>query len=197
MNVNEVIANRASEILGGKIGQKKPVHPNDHVNMGQSSNDVIPTAIHVSAKIAIVKKLMPALDKLSEKLAVKVDEFESIIKIGRTHLQDATPITLGQEFSGYHAQLKKCKKKITYFKNHIKSEKILPKKNWFKDFEKTWFPEERNALKELKNFVEKKITNYSEGRNFPNIDGTSKLSPFIKFGQIHVITIWNECIRGY
>ena len=91
--------------------------------------------------------------------------------------------------------IKKCKKKITYFKNHIKSEKILPKKNWFKDFEKTWFPEERNALKELKNFVEKKITNYSEGRNFPNIDGTSKLSPFIKFGQIHVITIWNECIK--
>ena len=76
MNVNEVIANRASEILGGKIGQKKPVHPNDHVNMGQSSNDVIPTAIHVSAKIAIVNKLMPALDKLSEKLAVKVDEFD-------------------------------------------------------------------------------------------------------------------------
>ena len=107
MNVNEVIANRASEILGGKIGQKKPVHPNDHVNMGQSSNDVIPTAIHVSAKIAIVNKLMPALDKLSEKLAVKVDEFESIIKIGRTHLQDATPITLGQEFSGYRASIDK------------------------------------------------------------------------------------------
>tara|TARA_Y100000748_G_C15453984_1_gene472107 strand:- start:15 stop:1379 length:1365 start_codon:yes stop_codon:yes gene_type:complete len=101
MNVNEVIANRASEILGGKIGEKKPVHPNDHVNMGQSSNDVIPTAINISAKTAIIKKLVPALENISNELSKKVDEFNSIVKIGRTHLQDATPITLGQEFSGY------------------------------------------------------------------------------------------------
>ncbi len=91
--------------------------------------------------------------------------------------------------------IKKCKKKITYFSNCIKSEKILPAKKWFKDFEKIWSPEEQNALKELQNFIKEKISNYSEGRNFPNIAGTSKLSPFIKFGQIHVATIWNECIK--
>ena len=91
--------------------------------------------------------------------------------------------------------IKKCKKKITYFTNCIKPEKILPKKDWFKDFEKIWSPEEQNALKELQNFIQEKITNYSEARNFPSIAGTSKLSPFIKFGQIHVATIWNECIK--
>ena len=112
MNVNEVIANRASEILGGVIGQKKPVHPNDHVNMGQSSNDVIPTAIHLSAKIAIVNKLMPSLQNLSDQLANKVDEFNGIIKIGRTHLQDATPITLGQEFSGYQKSIEKGMRRL-------------------------------------------------------------------------------------
>ena len=89
----------------------------------------------------------------------------------------------------------KCKKKINYFKNCIEPEQILPKKTWFKNFEKIWFPEEQIALKELKNFIEDKIANYSEGRNFPNIDGTSKLSPFIKFGQLHVETIWNECLK--
>ena len=112
MNVNEVIANRASEILGGVIGEKKPVHPNDHVNMGQSSNDVIPTAIHLSAKIAIVNKLMPSLQNLSDQLANKVDEFNGIIKIGRTHLQDATPITLGQEFSGYQKSIEKGMRRL-------------------------------------------------------------------------------------
>ncbi len=112
MNVNEVIANRASEILGGVIGEKKPVHPNDHVNMGQSSNDVIPTAIHLSAKITIVNKLMPSLQNLSDQLANKVDEFKGIIKIGRTHLQDATPITLGQEFSGYQKSIEKGMRRL-------------------------------------------------------------------------------------
>ena len=89
--------------------------------------------------------------------------------------------------------IKKCKKKIDYFKNCIEPEKILPKKNWFKNFEGIWFPDEEIALKELKKFVKEKIANYSEGRNFPNKVGTSKLSPFIKFGQLHVETVWNEC----
>ena len=91
--------------------------------------------------------------------------------------------------------IKKCEKKINYFKNCIDSEKILPKKNWFKNFEKIWFPEEQKALKELQNFIKDRIANYSEGRNFPNTFGTSKLSPFIKFGQIHVKTIWHECLK--
>ena len=92
-------------------------------------------------------------------------------------------------------KIKKCKKKIDYFKIIVEPEKILPKKNWFKNFEKIWFPEEQNALKELQNFTKERIANYSEGRNFPNIIGTSKLSPFIKFGQLHVETIWNECVK--
>ena len=112
MNVNEVIANRANQILGGKIGDKAPVHPNDHVNMGQSSNDIIPSAIHISGKIAITKKLIPALQELSSELNEKIQEFERIIKIGITHLQDATPITLGQEFSGYRASVEKGLKRI-------------------------------------------------------------------------------------
>ncbi len=91
--------------------------------------------------------------------------------------------------------IKKCKKKINYFKVYIEPEKILPKKKWFKNFEKIWFPDEQSALKELQNFIKDRITNYSEGRNFPNIVGTSKLSPFIKFGQLHVETIWNECLK--
>ena len=92
--------------------------------------------------------------------------------------------------------IKKCKKKISYFKNCIEPEKILPKKNWFKNFESIWSPDEESALKELRNFIKNRISNYSEGRNFPNIVGTSKLSPFIKFGQIHVETIWNECKKN-
>ena len=101
MNANEVIANRACEILKGKKGDKSLVHPNDHVNFGQSSNDVIPTAIHISTTIELLKKLIPELKLLKKSLAKKTKEFNKIIKIGRTHLQDATPITLGQEFSGY------------------------------------------------------------------------------------------------
>lgn len=104
MNANEVISNRAIQILGGIIGSKKPVHPNDHVNMGQSSNDVIPTAIHVAALECIERSLIPALRKLHKALSAKAKEFDSIVKIGRTHLQDATPIRLGQEFGGYARQ---------------------------------------------------------------------------------------------
>ena len=91
--------------------------------------------------------------------------------------------------------IKKCKNKTNYFKKIINAEKILPKKNWFKNFEKIWSPDEEYALKELQNFIKERITNYSEGRNFPNIEGTSRLSPFIKFGQLHVETIWNECVK--
>lgn len=105
MNVNEVISNRAIEILGGEMGSKKPVHPNDHVNMGQSSNDSFPTAMHIAAAIEINTKLIPALEHLHKSLAQKSKEFADIVKIGRTHLQDATPMTLGQEFSGYAAQI--------------------------------------------------------------------------------------------
>ena len=106
MNVNEVLSNRAIEILGGVIGSKKPVHPNDHVNAGQSSNDVIPTAIHVSACIAIEEQLEPGLRRLADALDRKAREFDPIVKIGRTHLQDAVPIRLGQEFSGYAQQIR-------------------------------------------------------------------------------------------
>src|SRR5262249_50473271 len=104
MNANEVIASRANEIATGKRGGKEPVHPNDHVNMQQSSNDVIPTAIHVSAAVALKTELLPSLEHLAETLGRKAAEFDSIVKIGRTHLQDATPIRLGQEISGYAAQ---------------------------------------------------------------------------------------------
>jgi fumarate hydratase class II len=104
MNANEVIANRASELMGGKRGDKR-VHPNDHVNMGQSSNDVIPTAIHIAALDGLGHGLIPALETLRAALAEKATAFDDVLKIGRTHLQDATPIRLGQEFSGYAAQL--------------------------------------------------------------------------------------------
>jgi fumarate hydratase class II len=104
MNTNEVISNRAIQLMGGTLGSKKPVHPNDHVNMGQSSNDVIPTAIHIAAVESIEKALIPGLKKLQRALASKAKEFDHVIKIGRTHLQDATPIRLGQEFGGYARQ---------------------------------------------------------------------------------------------
>ncbi|MES2984750.1 MAG: class II fumarate hydratase [Pseudomonadota bacterium] len=105
MNANEVISNRAIEMLGGVMGSKKPVHPNDHVNMGQSSNDSFPTAMHIAAVEQIHHALIPALTHLHGALAAKTKEFEKIVKIGRTHLQDATPLTLGQEFSGYTTQI--------------------------------------------------------------------------------------------
>jgi fumarate hydratase, class II len=108
MNANEVIANRAIELLGGKLGSRTPVHPNDHVNLGQSSNDVIPTSIQVSAAVAIHEDLIPALRILETSLRVKADEFWPVIKTGRTHLQDATPIRLGQEFLGYAGQVERA-----------------------------------------------------------------------------------------
>ncbi len=105
MNANEVISNRAIEMLGGVMGSKSPVHPNDHVNMSQSSNDTYPTAMHIAAAEQVAKELMPALEHLHAALKVKVEAFAHIIKIGRTHTQDATPLTLGQEFSGYSQQV--------------------------------------------------------------------------------------------
>jgi fumarate hydratase, class II len=107
MNANEVVSNRAIQILGGELGSKEPVHPNDHVNMGQSSNDVVPTAIHLSALISIKEDLLPALEKLQGALEDKSREFDEVVKTGRTHLQDATPIRLGQEFKGYAGQVQR------------------------------------------------------------------------------------------
>ena len=108
MNVNEVIANRAIQMMKGKMGTKKPIHPNDHVNKSQSTNDVFPTAMHIAIAVKAKEKLLPSLKLLEKELAKKSNEFKTLVKVGRTHLQDATPITLGQEFSGYHTQLKKC-----------------------------------------------------------------------------------------
>ena len=119
MNVNEVIANRAIEILKGKKGTKKPVHPNDHVNKSQSTNDVFPTAMHISIAIETLNKLLPSLKLLERLLQKKSREFNKIVKIGRTHLQDATPLSLGQEFSGYKEQIKKSIDRIKYCLNDI------------------------------------------------------------------------------
>ncbi len=105
MNANEVIAGRANEMLTGKRGGKEPVHPNDHVNKSQSSNDSFPTAMHVAAARAVDARLLPALKRMHGRLAEQAKRWDSIVKIGRTHLQDATPLTLGQEFSGYAAQI--------------------------------------------------------------------------------------------
>ena len=116
MNVNEVIANRAIEILGGKKGTKKPIHPNDHVNKSQSTNDVFPTAMHIAIALEARHKLLPSLELLNKELKKKVSKFKNIIKVGRTHLQDATPLSLGQEFSGYQSQLQDC---ITRIKNAL------------------------------------------------------------------------------
>ena len=105
MNVNEVLSNRAIQILGGEVGSKAPVHPNDHCNMGQSSNDSFPTAMHIASAKMIVETTVPGLQKLAAALRLKSDEFKDIVKIGRTHCQDATPLTLGQEFGGYSQQV--------------------------------------------------------------------------------------------
>ena len=120
MNVNEVIANRAIELLGGKIGTKQPVHPNDHVNMAQSTNDTIPVSMHISSLIAIEEKLLPTLENLNQTLNKKSKDFDKIIKIGRTHLQDATPLTLGQEFSGYAAQVEQAREAIKGSLDHLR-----------------------------------------------------------------------------
>lgn len=119
MNVNEVISNRAIELAGGELGSKHPIHPNDHVNMSQSSNDTFPTAMHIAAALALNNTLLPALEALRNGLAVKVQEFDKIVKIGRTHLMDAVPLTLGQEFSGYVAQLDQNRERIEYTLPHL------------------------------------------------------------------------------
>ena len=119
MNVNEVLANRASELMGGERGEGRLVHPNDDVNRSQSSNDVFPTAMHVSAVQALTQKLLPGIEKLRATLARKATDFDSIVKIGRTHLQDATPLTLGQEFSGYVAQLEHGAKHVRAALPHL------------------------------------------------------------------------------
>ena len=119
MNVNEVISNRAIKLLGGKLGSKKPVHPNDHVNKSQSTNDVFPTAMHIAIAIETRNKLLPSLNLLNKELKIKVKKFKNIIKVGRTHLQDATPLTLGQEFSGYQSQLEDCINRIKTSLNEI------------------------------------------------------------------------------
>ena len=119
MNVNEVIANRAIEFLAGKKGTKKPVHPNDHVNKSQSTNDVFPSAMHIAIALETKKKLLPSLELLNKELKKKVSQFKSIIKVGRTHLQDATPLSLGQEFSGYQSQLSDCILRIKNALNEI------------------------------------------------------------------------------
>ena len=121
MNVNEVIAGRANELLTGKRGGKAPVHPNDDVNMSQSSNDSFPTALHVAAALAATRRLLPALDRLADALLAKAKAWDDIVKIGRTHLQDATPLTLGQEFSGYYAQLKLARTRTEPFVIHALS----------------------------------------------------------------------------
>ncbi len=121
MNVNEVIANRAIEILGGKKGTKKPVHPNDHVNKSQSTNDVFPTAMHIAIAIETKNKLLPSLELLNKELKKKVSQFKDIVKVGRTHLQDATPLSLGQEFSGYQSQIEDCIFRIKNALNEIYS----------------------------------------------------------------------------
>jgi fumarate hydratase class II len=105
MNVNEVIANRAIELAGGELGSKTPIHPNDHVNMSQSSNDVFPAAMHIAAATAFVQQLIPQVQKLRNGLQEKAEAWADIVKIGRTHMQDAVPLTLGQEFSGYVGML--------------------------------------------------------------------------------------------
>jgi len=119
MNANEVISHRANEILGGKIGEKKLVHPNDHVNLGQSSNDVIPSAIHISALVGIQNDLLPALKSLQLALETKAREFDAVLKIGRTHLQDATPIRLGQEFGGYAGMLEHGRRRLEMTRKHL------------------------------------------------------------------------------
>jgi len=118
MNVNEVISNRAIEIAGGEMGSKKPVHPNDHVNMSQSSNDTFPTAMHMAAAEAVVE-MLPAVKKLRDALDAKAKQWKDLVKVGRTHLQDATPLTLGQEFSGYVTQLDRAMVAINEALNHL------------------------------------------------------------------------------
>merc|ERR1719401_1219426 len=119
MNVNEVISNRANQLLGAELGAMSPVHPNDHVNMGQSSNDSFPTAMHMAAVEEIHGRLLPGLERLARALQAKSEEWNGIIKIGRTHCQDATPLTLGQEFSGYVEQVKMAIDRVNNALNNL------------------------------------------------------------------------------
>ncbi|PSP53686.1 aspartate ammonia-lyase [Halobacteriales archaeon QH_7_68_42] len=119
MNANEVIANRATEIYGGDLGSRE-IHPNDHVNFGQSSNDVIPTAMHVASAEAVETDVLPALERLADALGEKEDEFDDVVKTGRTHLQDATPVTLGQEFGGYRTQVEKGIERVDAVRSHLR-----------------------------------------------------------------------------
>ena len=119
MNANEVIANRATEIYGGDLGSRE-IHPNDHVNFGQSSNDVIPTAMHVASAEAVENDVLPALERLADTLGEKEDEFDDVVKTGRTHLQDATPVTLGQEFGGYRTQVEKGIERVDAVRSHLR-----------------------------------------------------------------------------
>ncbi|PSP50586.1 aspartate ammonia-lyase, partial [Halobacteriales archaeon QH_3_68_24] len=119
MNANEVIANRATEIYGGDLGSRE-IHPNDHVNFGQSSNDVIPTAMHVASAEAVETDVRPALERLADALGEKEDEFDDVVKTGRTHLQDATPVTLGQEFGGYRTQVEKGIERVDAVRSHLR-----------------------------------------------------------------------------
>jgi fumarate hydratase class II len=119
MNANEVIANRATEIYGGDLGSRE-IHPNDHVNFGQSSNDVIPTAMHVASAEAVETDVLPALERLADALGEKEDEFDDVVKTGRTHLQDATPVTLGQEFGGYRTQIEKGIERVDAVRSHLR-----------------------------------------------------------------------------
>ena len=119
MNANEVISNRAIELADGKLGSKNPIHPNDHVNMSQSSNDTFPAAMHIAAAAELNRRLIPAVTTLRDALAAKQHEFQDIVKIGRTHLMDAVPLTLGQEFSGYVSQLEHDLERLRVTLPHI------------------------------------------------------------------------------
>ncbi len=183
MNANEVICNRAIEIMGGAKGARNLVHPNDHVNMSQSSNDVIPTAIHIAAGEAIEAHLIPALTKLEKALAAKAEEFKGVIKSGRTHLQDATPITLGQEFSGYAAQIKYGIERI---KRAQESLKELPLGGTAVGTGLNTHPEfPGRAIAEINKLTKMK---YMEARNHFEAQGTKDACAEMS-GQLRVIAI--------
>lgn len=183
MNANEVICNRAIEIMGGAKGARNLVHPNDHVNMSQSSNDVIPTAIHIAAGEAIEAHLIPALTKLEKALAAKAEEFKGVIKSGRTHLQDATPITLGQEFSGYAAQIKYGIERI---KRAQESLKELPLGGTTVGTGLNTHPEfPGRAIAEINKLTKMK---YMEARNHFEAQGTKDACAEMS-GQLRVIAI--------
>jgi fumarate hydratase class II len=183
MNANEVICNRAIEIMGGAKGAKNLLHPNDHVNMSQSSNDVIPTAIHIAAGEAIESHLIPALTKLEKALSAKAEEFKGVIKSGRTHLQDATPITLGQEFSGYAAQIQYG---IERLKRAQESLKELPLGGTAVGTGLNTHPEfPGRAIAEINKLTKMK---YMEARNHFEAQGTKDACAEMS-GQLRVIAI--------